>query len=71
MVRPWAVMLSVVIMVRFSCGCPISSRVVKMGTASLQPWQSAANSALEAENMTYLIIENNVRMALLLNSLSL
>jgi hypothetical protein len=35
MMRPWAVMLLVVIMVRLSCGCPISSRVVQMGTASL------------------------------------
>jgi hypothetical protein len=56
-----------VIDVHLNCGCPISSRVLQMGTASLQP---AANSTLEAEDTTCLIIADNVRMAPLLNSLS-
>ena len=37
MVKPCVVMLSVVTIVRLSCGCPISSSVVQRGTASLQP----------------------------------
>ena len=54
----------------FSCLWPISSSVTRRGTAALQWYKRAASSDLKADDMTCLMTDDNVTMALLLKSLS-
>ena len=68
-IRPCAVELSVVTGV-FGCLWPISSSVMRRGTAALRLYNRAASSDLEADDMTCLMTDDNVTMAPLLKSSS-
>ncbi len=63
MVRPCAVMLSMEIGVGLAWLCPNSLRVVHRGSAILQPQYSAESSALDADDITCLMMADSVRMA--------
>ena len=69
MVRPYTVELSVI--TGFGgCWRPISLRVTWSGSADLQPYNNAANSASEDYAMKCLMIEDKSSIVPLLNYLS-
>ena len=67
MVRPYSVKFSVVTDVG-DCRCLIYLRVTRRGTADLHLYNNAANSASDANTMTFLMMEYKVRTAPFFNS---
>ncbi len=66
MVRPCMMMLLMVAGVGLGWLCPNSLRVLCRGAAILQPLYSAESSALDADDITCLKIDDSVRTAPLL-----
>ncbi len=69
MVRPCVMMLLIVAWVGLGWLCPNSLRVVCRGAAILQQLYSAESSALDADGITCLKIDDSVRTAPLLKFL--
>ena len=67
MVRPYPVKFSVVADVG-DFRCLVYLRVTRRGTATLHPYNNAANSASDANTMTFLMMEYKVRTAPFFNS---
>ena len=60
---PWEVLLSVLIVVG-GCGCPISIKVVRFGTAALLLWYMPTVSASAAEDITLRMVLHSGRIGL-------